>query len=126
MWGSSSKLHNAEEGEGDVSEKFSTYPSPPTLAALLSLVSIPVTSTSAWAGQWGKEESTTGPNRAMWSRRDQHSCPGYGTRVSLQISLQHLDRCFGGTYTEMVEVKPVALTHHSSATQRPRSSYAAV
>lgn len=54
-------LHNAEEGEGDAPDLFfSMCPSSPILAALLSLVSIPVTPTKClgWAmGQGGKHET---------------------------------------------------------------------
>lgn len=88
MGGSSSMLHNAG-GKGDASDlSFSMCPSSPIFASLLSLVSIPVTPTSAWAGQWSKEENTTGPNRAKRSRWDQHGGAGYGTRVASWISLQ--------------------------------------
>lgn len=64
-WRSSSMLHDAEGGEGHASDlSFSMCPSSPILAALPSRVSIPVTLTSAWAGQWDKEENPTGPDRA--------------------------------------------------------------
>lgn len=122
-------LHNAEGGKGDASDlSFSMCPSSPILAALLSPVSIPVAPSSAWAGQRGKEENTTGPNRAKRSRWDWHSGSGCGTRVASWISLQHLDHHFGGTDTEMVpvrhqyrvsvgQVRAMALLCHPSATQ---------
>lgn len=103
--GFSSMTRDAEGGDSNASGLSSSMcPSSPNLAALLSLVSIPVTPTSALAGQWGKEENGTGPNRAKRSRQDPHRGSGYGTRVASRISLQHLDHHFGGTHTEMVQM----------------------
>lgn len=92
---SSSMLHDAEGGEGDASDlSFSMCPSSPILAALLSLVSIPVTPTGAWAGQWGKEEK---PNRAKQGKTEQAG-PAQWFRVWNKSSIMDITAAHGPSF----------------------------